>query len=156
MFVYELAEYVRSIAAFMVLVSLCGIFVTDRFKGIFGFTAGIVLILTVLKPVSGFVNGNISFNGFKGESIDYTENTADTVIKTFEKNCEELIGSTLGAEASVYAADEGEGVLIRRIVLRTDGNNAELKKRAAELCGISEDKVLVINKGGGEYNEADR
>lgn len=164
-----LAQYVKSLAVFMIFASVCQIIMPEgRFKGAISLITGIMLMLIILKPVNAVLNtdgkswleSGIRLNTYaaQNELEQYGSTGADMVISGFENACADMLKSELGAEkVSVKAENSDEGVYISSAVINIKaGNTEEIKSKAAGLCGIDEDKVTVIKEGMGEYNEADK
>ncbi len=160
------AGYVKSLAIFMVFISVCSIIMPEgRFKGVLSFITGIMLMLVILKPVNAVFNSDaaqwvekgIKLNTYTADNEiqQYGQDSVDMIIDSFETACEDMLETELGAERIVVNAKNGaDGVYIDNIeVYSRDNSDAQ---RAASLCGIDSTRVRVINSGAGEYNEANQ
>ncbi len=163
-----LAQYVKALAVFMVLASVCQIIIPEgRFKGAVSLITGIMLMLIILKPVNavlnsdeeGYVKNSIKLSTYtaKNELLQYSD-SSDIVIAGFEKACADILNHELKAVSlSVKAVNGEDGVYISEVKVNAVSSDVEnIKKRVSEICGIDGEKVNVINQGKGEYNEANK
>lgn len=152
-----LAEYVRSLAVFMVVACVCRIILPEgKFSNAVGFVTGIMLILIVLKPVNTLLSADwksciknaFSFDTYSTGS--YEKSGENAIIGYFEKECENMLTQELDAKTvSVRAADDGEGVYIAQVYIETTGAADKAKRRTSQLCGIDENKITVLVIDGG-------
>ncbi len=155
-----LADYVKSLAMFMIFASVCQIILPEgKLKGAVSFIIGIMLMLIVLKPVNAVINTegkSIIRNSIKLNSYD-TKNQleqygdgSEIVISAFKTSCENMLMEEIKAEAVNVKVvnDEEEGVYISSVELKIKNQDTEkIKSEVANLCGIEKDKIKVINEG---------
>lgn len=151
-----LAEYVKSLAVFMVVACLCRIILPEgRFSNAVGFVTGIMLILIVLKPVNTLLLAEWKScikNAFSSDTYSgaYEKSGENAIIDYFEKECENMLVQELDARAvSVRAADDGEGVYIAQVYIEAAGAADVIKQRTSQLCGIDENKITILVIDGG-------
>lgn len=161
-----ISEYVKNIALFMVLSSVCTILVPDgRLRSAVSLITGIILMLIVLKPVNmllgaesgeSIVQNGIRLNVRAAEnSLEQYDRGEQMVLEVFEKNCEDMIKRETGADKIIIRAENGQdGIYIAEVKLYSRKPQGLADKTAA-LCGIDRDKITVINEQEEEYNEAD-
>lgn len=164
-----ISEYVKNIAFFMVLSSVCILFVPEgRLRSVVSLITGIMLMLIVLKPVNMLMGAEDESNVVKN-SIKLNERAAKNsleqwganneeekmVLEVFERACEDMLKREIKAERVSIRAENGkDGIYIAEV--RIYSNNPQgLEENVAALCGINQDKITVINEHGEEYNEAD-
>ena len=163
-----LSQYVRTLAVFMIFASVCQIVMPEgSFKRSVAFITGIMLMLIILRPInnalgssSEWLKTGIKLNAYDAEEEfkSYGESEERIIIESFENACEEMLVNELGISAANINAQNGEdGVYIASAELYMPSENADAAvKKTAELCGISADKVIVINERSSEYNETDK
>ena len=122
-------------------------------------------MLIILKPVDAvlgtdarqWVENGIRLNTYAADNEleQYGQDSADMIIDSFERACEDMLEMELGADRVRVNAQEGpDGVYIAGIEIYS-ANEGDAD-RAASLCGIDRASVSVINSDAGEYNEADQ
>jgi len=160
-----ISEYVKNLAYFMVLASLCAFVVPKgRTQNVINFITGIMLMLIVLKPINvllgaedkvDIVKNSIALEQAMTEnSFEQYDNAGErAVLDTFERNCENMIKEKTGAKKVEVRAEKNENNVYISEVRVYSAKSSEAQ--VASLCGVETDKVKVINEWKEEYNEGD-
>lgn len=138
--------YIENIAGFMILISFVQMLMGEKFRRGAGFITGLMLLAALCAPLNGIMP--------TGVSLPKTE-TADTAgyesmrEKLIQRGIKDALENEISRETGCKVTaelDESNAVGTVRLY----GGNAAARQKAADMCGIDIEKVVLED---AEYKE---